>query len=162
MPASRRSSVVLPTPLGPTTPRRVRGPTATSTASSTVNEPWALARPRATSENEDEGEELEDDMRDPKGRERTASRVGSAGYMEVTVAGGTRAAVRFPAAGRGPNLAGDECFVAISSPGTASTRAACRAARHGERPRSRGSRGAGGAALDGARRLRAVAGLDVG
>ncbi len=27
-------------------------------------------------------------MRDPKGRERTASGVGSAGYMEVTVAGG--------------------------------------------------------------------------
>ena len=31
MPASRRSSVVLPTPFGPTTPRRVRGPTAAST-----------------------------------------------------------------------------------------------------------------------------------
>ena len=31
-----RSSVVLPTPLGPTTPRRVRGPTDTSTPSSTV------------------------------------------------------------------------------------------------------------------------------
>jgi hypothetical protein len=97
-----------------------------------VNEPWARPRPRATSENEDDEEELEDDMRDPKGRERTASRVGSAGYMEVTVAGVARAAVRFPAAGLGPNLGGDECFVAIGSPGAARARAACRAARDGD------------------------------
>src|SRR2546427_8637220 len=42
-----RSSVDLPTPLGPTMPRRLRGPTAALTSSSTTAAPWLLATPRA-------------------------------------------------------------------------------------------------------------------
>ena len=54
-PARSRSKVVLPTPLGPTTPRRVRGPTVRSILSSTVAPPNARASERATSENEEAG-----------------------------------------------------------------------------------------------------------
>ncbi len=47
-PARMRRSVLLPTPLGPTTPIRLRGPMVRSTPSSTTNVPWDRVMPVAT------------------------------------------------------------------------------------------------------------------
>ena len=87
--------MVLPTPFGPTTPSRVRGPTVTSTPSSTEMPPRSRARSRATSENEadedEAGEDEEGGMRRSRFAEtRNMAGIGRATRVEPTVRGMAR------------------------------------------------------------------------